>query len=152
MNSERKKVLIDSIMSRNTKCTECDKEMVRYVFEHEPKRLPLDCPVVAKRADNDKKWVMCHECGYKQTSLRNEMNKDKAALMIDKNSIQKVSIKDMTPDEIRRNLHMRNLAINILLGQYGVPKEVISEVKTTMRSEFHINYYLRHGKFLTEKS
>jgi len=151
MNKQDKQRLINAVLEKNPNCTECGVLIKNYNFEYEPKFYPLDGPVVATRADNGRKWVMCKSCCENQAHLRNKIVKSQAALLIDKNSIQRVSIKDLPHDQVKKILYNENIAVNILLAQYGVPKEVISEVKSVIRNQFHVNYYLRYGKFLTEK-
>lgn len=152
MTKADKQRLIDAVLGKNPNCTECGKLINNYQFEYEPKFMPLDAPVVCKRADNGRKWVMCKGCSDNQEILRIETKRNEAKILVEKNSIDKpISVKTMTSDEIKKHLQKQNLAVNILLGQYGVPQDQIKIVKTTMRSEFHINYYLKHGKFLTEK-
>lgn len=150
MKKYDKQRLINIVLGKNPNCTECGTLMVNHKFEYEPKKYPLDMPTVSKRADNGKNWVMCKACSINQSVIRNEKIKKEAELMIDKNSIQKVSVKTMTDDELNKVIIKQNIAINLLLGQYGVPKDVISEVRSTIRSQFHINYYRKTGKFLTE--
>lgn len=151
MNKAEKQRLIKAVLDKSPNCTECGKLIKNYNFEYEPKNIPLDAPVVSKRADNGRKWVMCKECSNHQNILTNERVKNEAVAMIDGNCIKAPSIKQMSGDEIRSFLHKQNLAVNALLGRYSVPEDIISEVKKAIRSEFHIRYYLVKGVFLTEQ-
>lgn len=150
MNKQDKQRLINAVLEKNPNCTECGKLIKNYQFEYEPKFMPLDAPVVSRRADNGHRWVMCKECSNNQSTLRNEIIKSEAKSLIENNVIKKTSVKEMSIPEIRKKLHKENLAMNILLEQYGVPKDVIREVKCCMRNEFHVRYFIKHGKFTTE--
>jgi hypothetical protein len=152
MKREDKKRLITDVLAKDPHCTECGKLMFNsFDLPYPPKIMPNDAAIVATRGDNGKKWVMCAECSELQHLIRNERIKQEAKISIDAPKPEKVSIKELSADEIRHKIHLNEVATKVILNELGVPDDKIHLVKGAIRENFHLKYYLRFGKFLSEE-